>query len=70
MPFNQASVDSVADAVQEIQFLRGIIARPQLKIDDLDQAVLNDAERDSIRLRLLARIENRRTFIVNQVGTW
>lgn len=70
MPFNAASVDAVSDACQEIQFLRGIVGRAQLRVDDLDQAVLTDAERDAIRARLQNRVQNRRSFVIAEVGTW
>ncbi len=70
MAFNPASVDAVADAVAEIQFIRGIVGRAQLRIDDFEQAVLTDAERDAIRTRLQNRIQNRRSFVISEVGTW
>ena len=66
-----ASVDAVSDAVQEIQFIRSIIARNQLRVaDDFDQAVLTDVERDAVRARLQTRVQNRRSFIIAEVGTW
>ena len=70
MAFNAASVDAVSDACQEIQFLRSVIARNQLRVDELDAVVLTDAERDTIRTRLQARIQNRRSLVIAEVGTW
>ena len=70
MAFNMASVDAVADAAQEIQAIRAITSRNQLRVDDSDAAVLTDAERDAVRARLQNRVQNRRSFIIAEVGTW
>jgi hypothetical protein len=70
MAFTETSVDAVKDACEEMQTLRALVVLGQLKIAESAAGTLTNEERDAIRARMTARIQNRRAFVKAHVDTW